>query len=81
MTEQRLSAQNPRELTANELDRVAGGASDVKFENVTTGVVAFRGSTISPSGNGGAENPSPKGLGTTNFIQHLTVGDHPTPHP
>jgi hypothetical protein len=31
MTEQQLSAQNPRELTANELDQVAGGASDLFF--------------------------------------------------
>jgi hypothetical protein len=31
MTEQRLSAQNPRELTANEWDQVTGGASDLFF--------------------------------------------------
>jgi hypothetical protein len=31
MTDQRLSAQNPRELTANEWDQVTGGASDNFF--------------------------------------------------
>lgn len=80
MTEQRPSAQNPRELTANELDQVAGGASDNQFFTGTTpgGIFVstgkFTGSTVSASGNGGVENPSsPKMNGTTNVHNHFTL--------
>jgi hypothetical protein len=72
MTEQRLSAQNPRELTANEWDQVTGGASDNFFPardspgllnqgRTTTGVGGspFTVTTVTGStvqGNGGSEN-------------------------
>jgi hypothetical protein len=83
MTEQRLSAQNPRELTANELDQVAGGASDNAFWTGMTrsgGMGSFfptgkvTGSTVAASSNGGVENPGTvKELGTTNVHNHFVL--------
>jgi hypothetical protein len=85
MTEQQLSAQNPRELTANELDQVAGGASDIIHSTGTLSggftTTKSTGSTVANdgTGNGGIENPNPisgKGNGTTNFTQHFTLDKH-----
>jgi len=85
MTEQRLSAQNPRELTANELDQVAGGASDNFFPardaqglinqgRVTTGVGGspFTVTTVTGStvqGNGGVENPGTPRMNGTTNVR------------
>jgi hypothetical protein len=84
MTEQQRSAQNPRELTANELGQVAGGASDILHYSGTVVGGTFTprkpstGSTTANdgTGNGGVEMPNPisgKANGTTNFTTHYTL--------
>jgi hypothetical protein len=84
MTEQQLSAQNPRELTANELDQVAGGAADNMFPGRTAPGQAdhtlnqapFFPTTFTGSaehGNTGANGSPPPGNGAVNINMHTPV--------